>query len=116
MRIIGLDEFLTMKPGTVFMKYQPMVFGELMVMQGKCGDYDFYCESITDCVRSNGSDEFFDVLNAAKEDSAKSIPLDFNYTGRDGCYDGGQLFAVYEASDVAGLIGKLNECMVRAYE
>ena len=115
MRIVELDEFRSLKPGTIFMKYSPQIFGELMVFQGVTGDVDFIYESLADEIECGGSTELFDLISAAEKDSRKSLPLDFHCTARDGMYESDQLFAVYEDKDIAGLISKLEECRSMAY-
>lgn len=106
MRIVNLTEFRKLKPGTVFMKYTPQYFEELCV-KGDTWDSDFLCEAITNEIDCNDSGERCDCLFEAQEDSAKSLKLDFDCTGRDGCHDPNQLFAVYEKEDLQGLIRKL---------
>jgi hypothetical protein len=37
--------------------------------------------------------------------------MDFEYEGRDGLFEEGQLFAVWEKADVASLIERLRRCL-----
>ena len=106
MRILSLEEFRKMPEGTVFMKYEPCVFEDLQV-KGETWETDFIAANITYCT---GSGDFSDKLFAAQK-SGESILLDFDCYGRDGCFEKGQLFAVYEKRDIKMLIDKLNRCL-----
>lgn len=116
MKIVKRPEFLEMPPGTVFRKYGPMNFGDLMIkgatiVPPRGGVSDFYCAS-TDTIECGGSDQLCDRMEDA-EKTGTSYPMDFNTEGRDGMYDeDSQLFAVWEASDVLNLIRRLQECLV----
>jgi len=114
MRIVNHHAFLLLEPGTLFSKVTPNVFdplqikGETLWHEGT--PIDFSCQDIADALDCSGSEEF----NSLIEDSLKegrSIPLNFECEGRDGCYDEDQLFAVWEGSDVEALIERLQETL-----
>lgn len=95
------------------MKYNPMVFEELQC-KGATWEYDFLSENISNWVECNSSDDMDDKLQLA-QDTGASIRLDFDSSGRDGCFDDDQLFAVYERLDVEMLQDKLTRCLTQAY-
>ena len=115
MKIIDLAEFRKLKPGTIFMKYEPCIFGDLGVKQDTLGERDFLYESITCELDYDSSDAMLDALTSAGVDSEVSLPMDFDATSRDGMFDDNQLFAIYEKQDVVGLIEKLRTCLASAY-
>ena len=113
MKIVNLMEFRRLPVGTLFMKYTPGAFEDLQA-KGETLEVDFTYENITSWVKSASSNEMFDRLLAAERDG-ESLLMDFDATGRDGCYENDQLFAVYEKRDVKMLIDKLYRCLVSAY-
>lgn len=115
MRIVNLATFLTMRPGTVFSKYEPCVFGELMVKhESSESTCDFYCSGLANEVDSCELGEMIDLLETAQE-TGSSVPLHFNTVSRDGLYEQSQLFAVWERADVEGLIGRLQAALIDGY-
>jgi len=112
MKIINLEEFRKMKPGTIFSKYEPCCFSDIM-SKGETWEHDFLYDSIINDVKSDGSDCFVD--NCTAMENGESKPLDVNATTRDGMFDSGQLFAIYEVDDLKQLIEKLRQCLKEAY-
>lgn len=113
MRIVTAATFLAMPAGTVFAKFNPNVFGELMVKaetteQGN----DFYYVSPTDEVDEPGPFVFEHEIYL---EEGTPVPLDFNTVMRDGMYDMNQLYAVWERKDVEGLIGRLHQALQDGY-
>ena len=109
MKILNLEEFRAMPEGTVFMKYEPCVFEDLQV-KGETWETDFTAANITYWPDCTGSEDFSDKLFLAQEEG-RSVLLDFDCYGRDGCFDKNQLFAVYDKRDIETLIYKLNKCL-----
>lgn len=108
MKIVDLKEFMELPEGVVFTKYTPCVFDELCIKGSNVGEFDFL---INICTRTLSG-----INNYSPEvlEMNKSIPMDFDSVERDGCFDEGQLFAVYEKADVEGLIAKLQKSL-KAY-
>ena len=114
MKIVNLEKFRSLPEGTVFMKYEPCVFGDLSV-KGETWQHDWLYSNITyniDCV---SSDDFSNKLDDAENNGA-SLQMDFDCFSRDGCFDRDQLFAVYEKDDIDGLIERLIKCKIQAYK
>lgn len=105
MRIVKRAEFLAMPPQTLFSKYRPCVFDDLMI-KGETWGNDFLYQQIIDAVKARDSGEFADILFKSAEDGS-SFELDFDCQGRDGMFDADQLFAVWERKDVEALITRL---------
>lgn len=108
MKIVNRETFLKMPKNTVFTKYEPCNFGDLMI-KGETLYPDFFQQQVlqVDC---NDSVEFIDILEAARKEG-KSFNLDLDCEGRDGLFDEDQLFAVFEKADVEMLIGRLKRCV-----
>ncbi len=103
MRIVNLETFRTMPPGTFFQKYAPEWFGNLAVLD-EVLDVDFLVNSITECpVYGKDESETSDNIADMVENGA-SLPVSFDFIARDGMFDKDQLFAVWEAEDLRGLI------------
>lgn len=108
MRIVDRKTFLGMPAGTVFSKYRPCVFGDLHIKGSTVGTNDFQVQQIHDAIDCDG--DFSDILFAATE-SGQSISMDFDSLGRDGLFEEGVLFAVWERTDVLRLIDRLNRAL-----
>lgn len=106
MRIVKLAEFLTLPAGTVFAKFEPCDFEELLIKGETSLTYDFCYQQIASAIKSHNSGEWADLLFESLE-TGKSIPMDFNFQKRDGCFESTQLFAVFERADVEALIVRL---------
>ena len=109
MKLLNLTQFRELPEGVVFMKYEPQIFGELSV-KDETWDCDFLSGELAAEVKCSGSDEMFNILDVAENDSSYSIKLDLDVVGRDGCFEDRQLFAVYEQIDIDNLINKLKTC------
>tara|TARA_R110002096_G_scaffold66306_1_gene161358 strand:+ start:18245 stop:18589 length:345 start_codon:yes stop_codon:yes gene_type:complete len=114
MNIVNLEEFKKLPEGALFMKYEPCCFEDLQA-KGETLKHDFLSQNITYWPDCNGSDDFTRKLSES-EAAGSDILMDFDCTGRDGCFDNDQLFAVYDKRDIEMLINKLNRCKVMAYE
>jgi hypothetical protein len=108
-KIVDRKTFLALPPETLFSKYEPCVFFDLLI-KGETWGNDFLYQSINDAIESAGSDDFANKLFTVQA-SGESLPMDFNCQGRDGLFDDDQLFAVWEPADVLALITRLGRCV-----
>ena len=107
MKIVNLDAFLALPAGTVFSKYEPCVFGDLMIKGASIeGTKDFFHQQIADAIEADGSDAFFAFLDEA-EHGGRELAMDFDCQSRDGLFESKQLFAVWSRDDVLALIARL---------
>jgi len=82
MRIVRLEEFLSLPPGTVFAKYRPQIFDELCVKGDSTpSGCDFIFKPLWD-VDAKSSGELCDLLTAA-ESGAVEVPIDTDCWQRD---------------------------------
>jgi hypothetical protein len=107
MKIVDRKTFLSKPPGTLFSKYQPCHFGELMV-KGETWGNDFLMQDIANAVACDNDREFDSLLEDA-ERSGSSFQMDFDCQGRDGLFEGDQLFAIWEGRDIEGLQSLLSK-------
>jgi hypothetical protein len=114
MRIVDRKKFLAMPAGTVFAKFKPCYFEELMV-KGETWGNDFTYQDIADAIACTDSGDFADKLDDAVEHGT-SVAMDFDCYGRDGCFTPDQLFAVYEQADVEGMIALLQRSLAASQE
>jgi hypothetical protein len=114
MRIVDRQAFLLMSEGTVFSKYAPCYFRELMV-KGETRSSDFMYQPITDAIDANSSADYADKLDQAYSHGI-SIAMDLDCQSRDGLFEEDQMFAVWERSDVEQLIARLHRALVDGYE
>lgn len=112
MKIVNLIEFKKLPPGTIFSKYEPCVFSDIMEKAGSM-DTDFFYNSIINDVDNDSTGDFYDGCTAME--NGESIPLEVDATSRDGMFDSSQLFAIYEKADVEQLVEKLSLCLKKAY-
>jgi hypothetical protein len=105
--IVERKTFLGLPSGTLYSKYEPCVFGPLEI---KCDslENDYICQSIADAIDCTGSDDYGEKLQAAEE-YGSSLRMNFDCAGRDGCFDEGQLFAVWEEADVTALLERIKQ-------
>lgn len=110
MKIVNRAAFLAMPAGTVFAKYEPCVFDEPCVKGDSltsCSDFGYQSlMNVEGRDDSEASDKLF-----KSEEFGESFSFDLDCQGRDGCFDEGQLFAVYERQDVEQLIARLQEAL-----
>jgi len=112
MKIVDRKKFMALPENTLFSKWEPCVFGELTI-KGESWEHDFLTQEIASAVKCNDSGEFADLCEDAAR-TGESISLDLDCMGRDGCFDEGQMFAVWEAEDVLSLIERLKACVPNA--
>lgn len=112
MRILNLEQFRALPEYTFFSKYAPCVFGPLEI-KGDTWSVDFLCQDIASAVEYEDTGEFFDKLEASRV-TGSSIAVDLDGWYRDGLFDKDQLFAVWEAEDIAKLVTCLDLCALNA--
>lgn len=109
MRIVGLDEFLSLPSGTVFAKYRPQIFDELCVKGDSINESsDFFYRPVWEPYAYSSS-ELHDVLVAAEE-RKEEVQIDTDCWQRDGLFEYEQLFAVFSSDEVV----KIAESMATA--
>jgi len=109
MKIVNLETFRSLPVNTLYSKYEPCVFEEMLI-KDETIEYDFFCSSIVDALELSETVSFSSMLSEAQE-TGDSLDMDFDICGRDGCFEKDQLFAVYENKDVKALIEKLKTCI-----
>jgi hypothetical protein len=109
MRIINLDEFLTLPVGSLFCKYRPAFFEEISIFHGKNDDWskDFV---YSDLVEFDADDDtaHSHLMDAMVEDSSLDVPLSIEETSRDGFYNDDQLFLVFSKEDLKLMAQAIN--------
>ena len=109
MKIVNRTEFLRLPSGTVYANYESGLFELLCIKGENCGTNDWFYDDLVGvgAIDCDGSDlEAFDLLDLSEKTGSR-VPMNFEITGRDGCFDADQLFAVYERVDVEQLIERL---------
>ncbi len=109
MKILTRKQFMEMPAGTVYSYYEPCIFHGLIVKDSEPKEQgpDFVVSGIIGAIECNNSDEFIDKCHEMEQGG--SVPMDFEYSGREGMFDDKQLFAVYEKADVEKLIKRLQD-------
>jgi hypothetical protein len=110
MKIVDRKTFLFLPSGVVFAKFNPHIFGELLIKGDTIGDNDFSFQSIVDAVDAKDSGEYGDILWSAVQ-NGDDVNFDFDCMGRDGQFDEDQLFSVWSKSDVEKLISRLQDTL-----
>jgi hypothetical protein len=110
MKIVNRSTFLSLPAGTVFAKYKPYVFDDLQIKGENCGDNDYFYQGLVGSIDYASSQDFMETLEGAEREH-RSVPMDFDTQGRDGCFDAKQLFAVFEPDDVTQLIARLHRAL-----
>jgi len=97
MRIVGLKEFLTLPPWTMYRKYAPCYTDDLLWKQDSLGERDFVYVSAS-MPEGFDSDAVFRACDDMSENGA-SYPIE-DWSARDGMFQDDQLFMVYEHADI----------------
>lgn len=113
MKIVNRETFLAMPAGTVFAKYAPFLFEALEIKAQTLNGQDYCYQQIVCSLDAGNAGEWGDMLEDSRE-TGESLPMDFDCLSRDGCFDDDQLFAVFEHSDVAALIARLQEALAES--
>jgi len=115
MKIVDLPTFLAMPEGALYAKYEPCSFGELAIKSDTVASVTWYYQDLLPWFEgASDSDAYFDILDAI-ENGEPSPPLDFDTTTKDGLYETGQRFAVFERRDVEALIARLRRALADGY-
>ncbi len=115
MRIVNLETFLKLPPGTVYAKYEPQVFDKLEIKQETCkGFIDWFAQDFNVPISARGSDEEDRLMQKADADPNFSVPLCYNTICRDGCFEKDQLFAIFEEVDVHAMIARLHRALAES--
>lgn len=113
MKIVTREAFLKIEDEVLYSKYHPCIFEGFEIKLENCGKNDWVADPIDPgAIKNASSDELFDLLLKAGDDAESSnpinLPMDFEYSGRDGCYeDSKSLIAVYDEADVLALVERL---------
>lgn len=116
MRIVNRKTFLELPANTLFAKYEPYVFGPLEIKGETCfvdgaAINDFSTTGpLAEAIDCMSSHELVELLREA-EMFGNSVDMDFAAEGRDGLFEDGQLFAVFDSADVSKLIERLKLCI-----
>ena len=111
MKIISRKEFMKMPVGTVFSYYEPCCFRDLMVKASdlKGWEMDFLYDNIIGGIKTVSSEDF--STKCDQMEMGESVPMDFEYTSREGLFDDEQLYAVYEKEDIEKLVKRLQKTL-----
>lgn len=100
---------MALPAGTIWSYYHPCVFNDLNIKDSEPEpNYpDFSNSSLIGAVENHSSDDFTDKCE--RMERGESLPVDFEFSGREGMFDDEQLYAIYEPTDVDLLIKRLTE-------
>lgn len=115
MRIVNREEFLCLPEGVLFATYHPCVFGPLNIKRKTILNdmqRDFFYTPVSGVVVIDweSTNEMVYMCSTAVEKGI-SLPTCVSTHFRWGLFDEGQLFAVWETSDLQGLNSVLSECI-----
>ena len=103
MEIISAKDFLKMPAGTIFCKFEPLVFGNPMVKCSPLIDGDFFYMNLFE---PHISDEhIFEAIKYGSE-----ISFDDSSVFRDGFFDESQLYAIYSRDDISNVLDRMFGC------
>lgn len=124
MRIVDRETFLSLPAGTVYAKWgaagefpaeQDLTYGEVAVKEETCGR-DWVEQPLLAWPEGcSNSEDWMDAMSAAIN-GQPTAPLEIGDSGgRDGLFDEGQLFAVFERVEVERLIALFQRSLATAY-
>jgi hypothetical protein len=110
MKVVNLEEFLKLPEYTLFSKYQPNCFDPLcMKGESLLNSGDFWYTYLSDALDCDDTGDYFSMHDRLIE--GKSSDIDLEVVSRDGCFEKGQLFAVYEKKDIEQFVDVFNKCL-----
>lgn len=108
MKLATQAELMTLPDGTLYAVLQePWVFGDLCIKGENAGLKDFY-ERGLNWIDADDCGEAIDRLDAMMADSSLSFPVQQAYS-REGYYNSGARYLVYELDDVKLLLSELQQ-------
>ena len=109
MRILNRKQFLALEGEQVYAKYRPQICEDLCIKLCSYGTNDFLVQCLSPelSLDDEGSADNMDKLHEMGHDASLDLPANYDYAGRDGCFDEDQLFLVLSKSDVLALIERL---------
>ena len=103
MRILNHADFLKVPDGTVFQRYEPVVFHDLCIKAETIGT-DFLYQSLGEALDLDDN-EYLISQSHRRVSLEKELSLDFDCGSRDGMFGG--LYAVWSDEEVDAMIEKI---------
>lgn len=113
MKLITRGAFKLLQGEVLYSKYSPMSFQGFEIKLENCGNNDWVADTIDPgCIETMGDSDQFDKLMEAErrvdDPEAPHLPMDFEYSGRDGLFDADtDLIAIYSEDDILKLATRL---------
>lgn len=111
MKVVSHAELLEYPAGTLYCDFEPCIFGELSIFQGRVSESpeggsvgDFFTETLV-AIPSSDDVDFADQCFAMYEKGLE-IPLE-GHMSRCGLFDSNRRFVVFSANDLALLLRKI---------
>lgn len=111
MKFYTFDDFVKLRPGVVFFRYEPHIYGPLSIKGETINDgTDFFCHEMPEW-------DIEDVWEYGRNALLKLEPeIDLEIQGREALYDKTMLYAVLSSDDIRTLIQKLHACLAKTEE
>lgn len=113
MKILTREQFMKMPQGTVFSYYEPCFFRGLHIKDSQPDKYhpDFSMSDLIGAVENTSSGDYSEKCELME--NGASLPVDFEFSGREGLFDDKLLYAIYEKDDVNKLIRRLQDANIK---
>ena len=114
MRIVDREEFLKLPPNTIYAKYESYRFEKLQIKNETSikleeGVQDFWYQELFE-VNAKDPIERSSILDTA-ENIDLIFGLGFNCEQKDSRSDNEKKYAIFDKTEIAGLIKRLAECI-----
>lgn len=104
MKIVDKKDFLKLKKGTLFCKYERCNTGEVCIFMGECNSDDFYFKPIFEIDESQSPFDNYPELLLDAEKNNKNLKIDTTLDSmRDGIFDNDEKYMVFEFNDTVDL-------------
>lgn len=113
MKLITRRAFKLLEGEVLYSKYQPQMFHGFEIKLENCGNNDWVADTLdAGSIEALGDADMVDLLSEAErranDPDAPHLPMDFEYSGRDGLYDSDDdLIAIYSEEDILKLAERL---------
>ena len=104
MKIVDKKEFVKLKIGTLFCRYEPCTMGAVCIFMGNCNSDDFYFKPLVEIDESQNPFDNYPELLLDAEKHNKNLKIDTTLDAmRDGVFDNDEKYMVFDFKDTVDL-------------
>jgi len=110
MRVVNRKDFLVLPAGTIYCKGVPWAFDGICIKDDSLANDWIYLDMAWPSAHDSG--DAMALLDTSLE-TGSSFPCEESF-GRDGCFDEGAVFLIFEPADLWALRGRIDVALAAA--